>query len=120
MQYFAEKVGQSLSVTNGIHNTSSNATIASKFKNIFKIPAVGFRSHDGSNPNGLGQWASYRSSSPISSYSAYYFSVSEQNVIYGGRDTVRADAVTLRCFKDSADAPQTLTLTFDENKCDLL
>ena len=121
VQYFAEKTNQPLLVTtNWLHNTSSDVELASKFKNIFKIPAVGFRSHTSTNPTGQWQWASYRTSSPISPDKAFYFSISEQGIIYGGRDTVRADSVAIRCFKDSQKAPETLTLTFDENGWDLL
>ena len=102
--------------------TSLNSFSDGTFKTDFKLPLAGIRDRSSSvSLFGQGSLGRYWSSSPHSAGSYYarglYLDSSSVNA-NGSND--RAIGYSVRCFKDSPDAPETLTLTFDENGGDLL
>ena len=125
LQYFAANpnVNQTLNQSEDLHNFS-DSTNATKFQNVFKLPFAGWRNQPGTifnNTNLMAQGSDgmYWSSSPNSVYSsnAYHLRLNSRVAI---ESTRRAYGFSVRCFKDSPDAPATRILTFHENGGDLL
>lgn len=120
--YFASSIGQDLVLKDGLHYFNNNSSSVQKFQNIFKLPFAGSRN----NTNGIfsdnGEMGRYWSSSPnnlsyrdwarrlaLAEYSSSSSTLNADNKNY------RAYGNSLRCFKDSPKAPETLILTFDAN-----
>lgn len=120
MQYFATNpnVNQTLDIDEGFHYFGDDSTNVVKFQNVFKLPFAGGRSAYDAFPDSQDNLGFYWSSSPFGSdYPGYaailYLSSFEVNPYYDIYS--RARGFSVRCFKDSPDAPETLTITFDEN-----
>ena len=104
--------------------TTLNRFSDSSFNTDFKLPIAGERSNSAANLIYIfygDSYGYYWSSSPDSESSnlAHYLILDSSNVGANAVDK-RAYGFSVRCFKDHPDAPETLTLTFDENGGDLL
>ncbi len=114
LQMFASSVGQNL-IGSPLHYFS-NSTNAWKFRNAFLLPLAGGRRYYNASLYDQGSYGYYWSSSPGygNSDRTRYFYLSSSNV-NADNVSIRAYGYSVRCFKDSSNAPQTLTLTFDIN-----
>ena len=122
LQYFATNpnVNQTLTANGDFHYFSNSAN-AAKFKNAFKLPFAGDRGSTGASLSHQGSYGIYWSSSPGSASSDYarlFYLYS--SYVYASSYSRRAYGFSVRCFKNSPEVPETLTLTFDENGGELL
>ena len=117
LQYFATNpnVNQTLTV-NGDFHYFSNSINPAKFQNAFKLPFAGNRNYSDASLGYQGSRGYYWSSSPVSasSNSARNLYLNSSNV-YANNNHYRANGLSVRCFKDSPDAPETKIITFNEN-----
>ena len=92
----------------------SNADASSGFMSYFQIPFAGVRSYYDASLNNQGSNGYYWSSSPNSAGSNYarYLSLNSSSVLANDTSS-RALGLSVRCFKDTYEAPTTYTLTFD-------
>jgi uncharacterized protein (TIGR02145 family) len=95
------------------------------FKVDFKLPSAGKRDYVDASLIGQGSEGWYWSSSPVFSnlyYASYlYFGyVNEVSADHSSSYAYRTNGYSVRCFKNSPDASETLILTFHENGGDLL
>ena len=121
LQYFAGKVGQSLTV-NGDFHYFSNSTNRQKFQEAFLLPRAGTRNYSSASLDIQGSDGYYWSSSPYGSsdpYSARRLYLGSSDVYADDNDN-RAYGFSVRCFKDSYVAPSTYTLELDANGGTLL
>jgi len=91
------------------------------FKTDFKLPLAGYRNFPEATLTNHGNLGFYWSSSPdiATSNSAHYLYLYLSNV-NASYNNSRAYGSSIRCFKDSSKAPETLTLTFNANSGTLL
>ena len=97
--------------------TSLNSFSDSNFNTTFKIPLAGYRNYDGASLNTQNLHGRYLSSSPSGSSNpnrmrSARFDPPSVNTV---GNYYRTYGLSIRCFKDSPKAPETLTLTFDGN-----
>ena len=99
-----------------IPDTSLNSFSDGTFKTDFKLPLAGYRIYSSAALSDQGSRTYDWSSSPYSagSINARLLYLDSSNVT-ADRNLDRARGYSVRCFKDSPDAPETLTITFDEN-----
>ena len=124
LQYFASSVGQSLTQNGAFHyfSDSSNSNNTQKFQNAFLLPSIITHNYSSASLNNQKNNSRYWSSSPTASSShnsAYLLHLYSSSVLTKDND-YRANGYSVRCFKDSPKAPETLTLTFDKNGGNLL
>lgn len=117
LQYFAANpnINQTLTPSGDFHHLSDQ-TNRTKFQEAFKLPLAGYRYYLDASLGSQGINGHYWSSSPHSASSnrARYLRLNPSSVTTDN-DYFRAYGFSVRCFKDSPDAPETLTITFDEN-----
>lgn len=113
LQMFASSVGQNLSGTT-LHNFTNSTTNARKFINAFKLPFAGYYDSYGASIYNYA-FGRYWSSSPYSANDSARFLNLNSSSVNANIDNWRAEGLSVRCFKDSPNAPQTLILTFDAN-----
>ena len=121
LQYFAGKVGQSLT-PNGDFHYFSNPTNRQKFQDAFLLPRAGRRNNSNASLSSRESDGYYWSSSPYGSSNpslARYLSLGSSSVSAGSIN-YRANGYSVRCFKDSYVAPSTYTLELDANGGTLL
>ena len=99
-------------------DTSLNSFDDDDFKLAFKLPFAGNRSYSNASLEYQGSYGFYWSSSPTSSFAYGLFLYSPG--VFKINDGDRAATKSIRCFKDSPDAPETNIVTFNENGGDLL
>ena len=105
---------QSLTTLNSIDGTQ-----AQLFHDDFKLPWAGDRGYYNGNisrqeSDGL-YWSSTPTADSVAFLGAVLISRSYFVGITNGSNTFRANGSSVRCFKDSPDAPVTRTITFYEN-----
>ena len=91
-------------------------SIGTGFRETFKLPIAGQRHFSDATLYDQGRLGYYWSSSPYtaSSSDARMLELDSQGV-YSNMRYAAAAGHSVRCFKDSPNAPETLTVTFDEN-----
>ena len=92
----------------------TQAANVERFETAFKLPLAGRREGNSISTSNGYYWSSSQNGSS-NNYRARYLRLSSSRVdadSYGNRTYGNS----VRCFKDSANAPETLTLTFNENK----